>query len=224
MKRFTETCKWDDPWFRALSGVQKLVFFYVIDRCNNAGFWEKDEELMSFHTKLKLEHIQGAWQGLNRGLVGAGGWVWVRRFLRHQKNECLNPDNNAHKQIIALIAEQRDRFSGVPEFDEFLAPIQGLFSPYAGAQVEVEVKVKKESAERKHERPTLRDAIAYGQEIGMAENDVSSWFDHFEANGWKVGGKTPMRDWRAALRNGKRMAGKFAPAAGRTSLSGIRYV
>lgn len=127
MKRFTETAKWDDPWFRALKGVEKLVFLYVTDRCNNAGFWEVDEDAMAFQTKLSPAHISGAWQGLNRGLIRCDGWVWVRRFLRHQKNENLNPLNNAHIQIIALLKEQIDRFDNEPEFQQFLAPYEPLF-------------------------------------------------------------------------------------------------
>jgi hypothetical protein len=43
----------------------------------------------------------------------------------------------------------------------------------------------------------------------MSKADVDSWFDHFEANGWKVGGKAAMKDWQAALRNGQRRAPSF---------------
>jgi len=137
MKRFTETGKWDDPWFRGLTGVQKLVFLYVIDRCNNAGFWEIDEDMMSYQTKLKIELVQGAWKGLERGLIAASGWVWVRRFLRHQKNENLNPENPAHKQIIALISEQEERFKENDDFLLFVAPFKGLLSPIGKGQVKV---------------------------------------------------------------------------------------
>jgi hypothetical protein len=30
---------------------------------------------------------------------------------------------------------------------------------------------------------------------------ASAFYDYFESNGWKVGGKAPMRDWKAAARN-----------------------
>lgn len=136
MTRFTETLKWDDPWFRSLSGIQKLVFLYVIDRCNNAGFWEEDEDAMAFQTKLAKEHIQGAWKGLGRGLIRVGGWVWVRRFLRHQRNDRLNPENKAHIQIIGLLGEQVSRFSSSPEFCEFLGAYKGLLSPTSTVQVQ----------------------------------------------------------------------------------------
>lgn len=57
--------------------------------------------------------------------------------------------------------------------------------------------------EKKEPRPESRDAAsAYAKEIGFT--DWEGWFDHFESNGWKVSGKAPMKDWKAAMRNGKR--------------------
>lgn len=150
MKRFTETTKWDDPWFRGLTGPQKLVFMYVCDRCNNAGFWEADEDSLLFHTKLSKEHAQGAIKGLSRGIKEASGWWWVRRFLRHQKNEGLNATNPAHKQIIALLCEQLKRFSIVPEFQEFVAPYQGLLSPIGIGKVKEQVRRRVKGGTSEH--------------------------------------------------------------------------
>lgn len=129
MKRFAETNKWDDPWFRSLAGVHKLIFLYVIDRCDNAGFWEIDEDAIAYHTKLDAKHIQGAWKALARGFVVVDGWVWVRTFLRHQKNDNLNPQNPAHRQLIGLIQDQLGRFGENEVFSDFIAPYKGLLSP-----------------------------------------------------------------------------------------------
>lgn len=128
MKRFTETLKWDDPWFRALPGHVKLGFLYIIDRCDNAGFWEVDLDGMEFQTKLSRVHCEGALKGLERGIKEASGWVWVRNFLRHQKNDRLNSDNPAHKQIISLVVNQLERF---PECKTLLpkGATKGLQSP-----------------------------------------------------------------------------------------------
>lgn len=128
MKRFTESQKWDDPWFRALPGAHKLVFLYLLDRCNNAGFWEEDLDGMAFHTKVEASSLKGALKGLERGLQGASGWYWVKNFLRHQKNDSLNPENPAHRQIIALLLEQSERF---PDSKIYLpkGASKGLLSP-----------------------------------------------------------------------------------------------
>lgn len=146
MKRFTETDKWKDPWFRSLPPTEKLVFLFVIENCNNAGFYEIDYGLMAFATGLEQGALEGAIKGLARGLVCCGGWIWVRTFLKHQKNEALNPENKAHKQIIGLLREQAERFRENAEFKEFQGAYKGLTSPIGIGKVQV--KVRKEGVQR----------------------------------------------------------------------------
>jgi len=55
--------------------------------------------------------------------------------------------------------------------------------------------------ERAQVRPTLAQWLGYAKEIGWMGRDVQGAFDHYEANGWKVGGKAPVKDWQAAARN-----------------------
>lgn len=54
--------------------------------------------------------------------------------------------------------------------------------------------------------PTLSEAVTYGATIGFDAKGVEAWWDHFESNGWKVSGKTPMKNWQAAMRTGKRVS------------------
>lgn len=48
MKRFTETNKWEDPWFRKLKPEMKLLWAWLLDSCDNAGVIDADIELASF--------------------------------------------------------------------------------------------------------------------------------------------------------------------------------
>jgi len=50
-------------------------------------------------------------------------------------------------------------------------------------------------------RPTLAQWSDYAKSIGWAGKDVQGAFDHYEANGWKVGGRAPVKNWQAAARN-----------------------
>jgi hypothetical protein len=51
-------------------------------------------------------------------------------------------------------------------------------------------------------QPTLDEVKAYCQERRNSV-DPEQWLDHYTANGWKVG-KSPMSDWRAAVRTWER--------------------
>ena len=48
-------------------------------------------------------------------------------------------------------------------------------------------------------KPTVDEIRAYCAERHNSV-DAEHFYDHYEANGWKIGGKSPMKDWRAAVR------------------------
>lgn len=198
MKRFTETNKWDDPWFRELKGAWKLVFLYIIDRCNNAGFWEVDEAAIAWHTKLTSEHVSGALKGLERGLKGANGWVWVKNFLRHQKNEVLNESNPAHKQIILLLKDQASRFSECPDFILFTAAFKGLLSPIGNGKV----KERKGCGEGKppKDKATAEQVAEFFKTEELSDADAEWFFEKCNGNGWTNSGN-PILDWKATVRS-----------------------
>ena len=57
-------------------------------------------------------------------------------------------------------------------------------------------------------KPTIEEVRAYFAEKGM-KSDPEHFYDHFESNGWKVSGKSTMKDWKAAARNWERNDSKF---------------
>jgi len=63
---------------------------------------------------------------------------------------------------------------------------------------------KKLDNTRTQERPIRSDWIGYAKEIGWIGTDVESAFDYYESNGWKVGGRASVKDWRACARNCQR--------------------
>lgn len=67
--------------------------------------------------------------------------------------------------------------------------------------------------------PTLAEVQAYAADQypgPAAQDEAAAFIDHFESNGWLVGGKTPMVSWRAAFRNWMRRRPQFQTTAGRT--------
>ena len=65
-------------------------------------------------------------------------------------------------------------------------------------------------ARKRFARPERSEVEAYAHEIGLPPGEADKFLDHFDANGWKVGGKTPMKSWKAALRNWQRRLPEFS--------------
>lgn len=61
--------------------------------------------------------------------------------------------------------------------------------------------------------PTVDEVSSYAREKGLNMN-AQSFCDYYASNGWKVGGKAPMQDWKAAARN---WASRDNQALGRAS-------
>ena len=59
------------------------------------------------------------------------------------------------------------------------------------------------TARKRFEKPTIEEITAYCKERGNGI-DALSFFDYYESKGWVIG-KSPMKDWKAAVRNWERM-------------------
>ena len=141
--KFTDAKKWDDVWFSQLTMEQKVMFMYLCDACDIAGFYEVNERLVSLRTGI--EDVRGAIKSLSKSVVLKGDYVWIIKHIKHQRNLPINPKNNAHKGIISSIAEKIDYFPEIldklPKQDSitvkeclgltrgYEAPHEGLISP-----------------------------------------------------------------------------------------------
>lgn len=65
---------------------------------------------------------------------------------------------------------------------------------------EREKRIKKKEKEKPKPPPTVEQVREYAAKAGI-NLDAERFVDYYTANGWKVGGRTPMKDWQAAARN-----------------------
>lgn len=72
-------------------------------------------------------------------------------------------------------------------------------------------KSREEKKSTRFTPPTLEEVTAYCRERGN-NIDPQHFIDYYQMNGWKVGGKTPMKDWKAAVRTWEQRE-KEKPAA-----------
>lgn len=113
--RFTDTEKWRDAWFTTLTQFEMLLFLYLCDVCDIAGFAEVNLRLWAFELRSTESTIKGALEGLNKSVLLSenGDYVYLKNFLKHQKNLPLNERNNAHRGIIGRFKANLDKFIDV---------------------------------------------------------------------------------------------------------------
>lgn len=210
-KRFTETDKWRDPWFRKLTPLQKCLFGYLCDNCNNAGFIEIDVEGWSLYICCTCKDLQKAWEGLIRGFIVADGWAFVRNYLKHQKHLPLSPDKNpAHKQIAGMFRDQELRFprllEKIMQGHSIEAPTEGLGSPIGEGEGIGEGKLKAKTAVAlpfesdafstvwtawlEHRRKIHKPMTEYAQRLTLkklpsVESEAARWIENALEKGWQ---------------------------------------
>ncbi len=76
-------------------------------------------------------------------------------------------------------------------------------------------KVKKEilplavSKKESFTSPTLEFVQEYFKEKNKPDIEAQKFFNYFESNGWKIGGRSPMKNWKAAANNWMLNSNKF---------------
>lgn len=100
-KRFTETDKWRDPWFRKLSALAKLLFLWLVDNCDKAGVVDLDLESASFDIGQPvngghLSELQSRWNKLSNGKIR------VMKFIAFQYGP-LSEKCTPHLRVIETL-------------------------------------------------------------------------------------------------------------------------
>lgn len=72
------------------------------------------------------------------------------------------------------------------------------------AEKEIETRDKRQEKEKSIKRftpPTIEEACAYFAELGGTADEADKFYDYYTSNGWKVGNRGSMKDWKASARN-----------------------
>lgn len=185
-KRFTDTAKWTDPWYRKLKPVFKSFWEYLRDSCDKAGYWKKDFEAAQFFIDEIFDPLD-ALQAINKDkkrIIEHGEYWQIVDFISFQYG-VLTKDCKPHRQILDLI-EKYD------------------FKGYGKGINTLQEKDKEKEKERggvggQRGNPTLEEVRSLFQEKGCPA-EAEKFFDYYESNGWRVG-KNPMKNWRSSVAN-----------------------
>ena len=205
MKRFTESTKWADPWFRKLEIEAKMLWLWLLDNCDCAGIIEPDMDLARFQIGASKD-LQRTLDELGDRIEWRGSKLFIPKFSTYQYGANLNPENKAHRGVLNRLAEI-ECFPSMPNKTKDLqSPLEGatkgLISP-PSTRIGVRVGEREGTRERKSEpKGSMEELMKYAEEIGLPPSDGASMFDHWESNGWK-NGNNPCKDWKAGMRKWK---------------------
>ena len=122
----------------------------------------------------------------------------------------INNINNINNTNIINLAKQE-----ISKNEKKLIFRNSIFDEVEEKDLKVELKEEKKLREKKKKveieksKPTLEETQIYFLEKKFPEVEAQRFFNYFESNGWLVGGRTKMKDWKAAARNWMLNARKF---------------
>ena len=155
--RFTKTEKWEDAWFSELSPYEKLLFMYLSDKCDIAGFIEVTWKRWSSDTSIPIEEIKGVFQGIKKAIKVStkGDVVFLTNFLKHQKNLPLSPANKIYEPVMRRFELYMKKFD-IQDIDALL---------------DIESEGASEGDARGYSN-IIGKGISNGKEGGMGETEI----------------------------------------------------
>lgn len=190
MLKYTETDKWKDYWFTQLNPNEKLVFIYLYENCDDAGFIDVNHTVWTAQLKMSKIDVFNSLKSLKKALLSGkatgNNILWIRKYLEYQNRLPLNEQE--HIDIIKKIKSNINKFSDNSELKSLL---DGII-------------IKKNTLKRndKFTPPSEDEFKNYYLEIKPhASNDeIDDLYDYYKSCNWKVGKGKDMSDWKAAIR------------------------
>lgn len=100
-RRFTDTEKWKDEWWGALSNDHRLVWLYLVDSCSIAGIWKKDFRGLNFNCNTNFTEPEFI-KVFGSRLVDRGHYFFIPKFVFFQCPKGLNSNKPA---IVSIVKE-----------------------------------------------------------------------------------------------------------------------
>ncbi len=104
MKKFTDSEKWRDPWFRSLSVESKTLWIFLLDEVDNAGIWEIDQSYFKYASGVKkdLENLLST-LGDRVVFLPDKRHLLIPKYCFYQQGGFLTENKPAHRRIFQLL-------------------------------------------------------------------------------------------------------------------------
>lgn len=185
-KRFTDTEKWERPWFRGLPSNYKLLWVFICDRCDVAGIWHCDFDLVSFMIGAPVDEKTATELFTKQIEIKDGKWI-IKEFASFQYGSFRKSSHPFHKMLVKKI----DTVSiGYKEGIDTL-------------QVKDKESLKTKDINNTTKWPTPIEVEEYAKSIDF-KLDGEYFCSYQDARGWELKKGIRVKDWRAVIRTWKK--------------------
>jgi hypothetical protein len=194
----TESSLWSEP------KEVRLLFVTMLAKADQMGFVEASIPGLARVANLTVEETERSLECLQspdkysknpenegrRVAVVPGGFV----LLNYEDYRARRSTEERREYMREYMREYRK-----PVVNDVKRGKPQLAQAEAEAEAEAEKPKVAIAPKRGFEKPTMQEVISYVQEI-QAPIDAKEFMDYYTSNGWKIGGKAAMKDWKATVR------------------------
>ncbi len=156
------------------------------------------------------EHAIGIFYKHNTNISNISNNLNLSKHEKNFKNEKSNVLEEEEEKSSAKKEEEKE----MPEqsVDEQKYSPSLAFADYSAERTENGRQKSSAKKEKKISSPNQDDVKHFFQSQKFPELEAQKFYNYFSSNGWLVGGKTPMVNWKAAAHNWMLNFDKFNPA------------
>lgn len=202
-KRFTDSAKWDDPWFAELPSKYKLFWIYLLDECDHAGVWKVNFRKAQFMIGESLEQAE-VLRYINDRVQKIDEQYWlILKFVNFQYGS-LNASKTA---VSARRILEKHGLTAFIEQNE-VRVMEGL--PKGSLTLkDKDTDMDKVNSSIKSEPtnfPTIDDCRQASQMSGFTEKQGEAYYHLRNSTNWliprgKSGNLYPVANWRSDMHN-----------------------
>ena len=96
---FSASKKWEENWHEKLSIEAKVLYDYLYDTADIAGFKAQIFQIWSAYTGLSVSEIESALEELKEVVIIENDLAWLKDHLKFNRNENINGKNNTRDKI-----------------------------------------------------------------------------------------------------------------------------
>jgi len=203
-KRFIDTGMFSDSWFCELTPNSKLLYIYLITKCDHAGIIDLNIRLAEFETGIKqlAKSFQTVRKDLGNRLVSLrDNYYILPKFVKYQYPKGLNANVKAQQSVINRLREFDQDYNSLLTVREELSN-SSLTVQDKDTDTDKDKDMDSDKVKKKRFiHPEIWEVKAYFCEKGYSEESATRAFNGYDAAEWHDTNGKPVRNWKQKMNN-----------------------